>query len=213
MMGPDNKLTGFDIELCTDIAKTLGLEADFVRVDFAATIPGLKANRFDMICSSVARTPARLASPDLFMSGPTIENFTTLVVKSDSQITEVGAAKGHGIGVVRGGQEGKLLQDMFGSDVTVSSYPGTAEELLDLKNGRIDAVAMSFVTASYNVANEPSLKVLSPGFVKEGISPYSFGLVVSRNQPALRDAVDKELDKMRSDGSLDKLKEKWVTAK
>lgn len=213
MMGDDNKLTGFDIELCTDIAKTLGLEAEFVRVDFAATIPGLKANRFDMICSSVARTPARLASPDLFMSEPTIENFTTLVVKADSQIADVNGVKGHKVGVVRGGQEGKLLEEMFGSDVTISSYPGTAEELLDLKNGRIDAVAMSFTTASYHVAKEPELKVLNPGFVKEGVSPYMFGLVVSRNQPALLDAVNKELEKKRADGSLDKLKEKWITTK
>jgi len=211
MMGPDGKLTGLDIELCTAIAGKLGLKPNFVRVDFAATIPGLKANRFDMICSAVARTPARLASPDLFLSEPTIENFTTLIVPAGSNIAKVDDVRGRRAGVVRGGQEGKLLEDLFGSEITVTSYPGIAEELLDLKNGRLDAVAMNFTTAAHHVASEPTLHVITPGFVKEGISPYTHGLVVSRSQPALLEAVNAQLAAMRQDGSLDALVKKWIS--
>jgi ABC-type amino acid transport substrate-binding protein len=203
-IGPDGQLAGFDIALCAKIADKLGLTPKFIRVDFAATIPGLKAKRFDMICSAVARTPARLESQDLFMSEPTIENFTTLVVKKGGAIASVADARSRRVGVVRGGQEGKLLEELFGSEITITSYPGIAEELLDLKNGRIDAVAMNFTTASHHV--------VTPGFVKEGVSPYTHGLVVSRSQPALLQAVNAQIKKMQGDGSLDALKAEWISA-
>jgi polar amino acid transport system substrate-binding protein/cystine transport system substrate-binding protein len=212
LIGADGQLAGFDIALCTKIAEKLGLTPKFVRVDFAATIPGLKANRFDMICSAVARTPARLESRDLFMSEPTIENFSTLVVKDGSRIAAVADARNHRVGVVRGGQEGKLLEEIFGSEITITSYPGIAEELLDLRNGRIDAVAMNFTTASHHVASHPELHVITPGFVKEGVSPYTHGLVVSRSQPALLEAVNAQIKTMRGDGSLDTLKAEWISA-
>lgn len=209
----DGSLGGFDVALCGRIAEDLGLKAEFVRVDFAATIPGLKAGRFDMICSAVARTPARMASPDLYLSEPTVENFTTLVVPKDSAITAVDQGRGHRIGVVRGGQEGPILEKIFEGDVTVTTYPGIAEEMLDLKNGRVDAVSMNYLTARYHARGEEGVTVLEPGFVVENVSPYTHGLVVSRNEPDLLAAVNDALAKLKADGTIDKLKETWITGK
>jgi ABC-type amino acid transport substrate-binding protein len=210
-MGGDGTLTGFDVELCRTVATGLKLKTEFVRVDFAATIPGLKSGRFDMICSATARTPQRLASPDLFMTEPTVENFSTLLVKAEgATIAAVGEAKGKTIGVVRGGQEGKLLSDLFGEDVTVTTYPGIAEEILDLKNGRIDAVAINYITASHHVHGDPALKILVPGFERDGVSPYTHALIVSRSQPELLEAVNGELARLKQSGELAKLQETWI---
>lgn len=210
MVQEDGSLGGFDIALCGRVAEDLGLTPKFVRVDFAATIPGLKAGRFDMICSAVARTPARLASEDIYMSDPTIENYTTLMVRDGAPITTVEAAAGKRIGVVRGGQEAKLLEAVFGKNVTVTTYPGIAEELLDLKNGRVDAVAMNYITASYQAQKDVGLKVIAPGFTLEGVSPYEHGLVVSRKEPDLLTAVNKALGKLATDGQIDALKATWI---
>lgn len=210
---PDGSLGGFDVELCQRIATDLGLQTEVVRVDFAATIPGLSAGRFDMICSSTARTQARLDSPDIFMTVPTLQNFSTLLVRADeTAIAAVGDIKGKRIGTVRGGQETQLLASEFGDSVEVVSYPGIAEEIIDLKNRRIDAVAMNFVTANYTVRTTPDLKVLQPGFVKENVSPYDHALIVSRSQPALLDAVNAEIEKLQANGGIDELKQKWILA-
>ena len=85
---PDGSISGFDIELCQKIASDLGLATEIVRVDFAATIPGLTAGRFDMICSSTARTKQRLESPDLYMTVPTLQNFTTLLLRAESHVLD-----------------------------------------------------------------------------------------------------------------------------
>jgi len=206
----DGKLTGFDVELCRRIAEGLELKTEFVRVDFSATIPGLKAGRFDMICSATARTPQRLASPDLYMTEPTIENFSTLLVKAGTTITTVADAKGKTVGAVRGGQENKLLADIFGSDITITTYPGIAEEILDLKNGRIDAIAINYVTASQHVKEDAALKVLKPGFTVDGVSPYTHALIVSRSQPELLEAVNTELKRLKDSGELAALEKEWI---
>jgi len=209
----DGSVSGFDVELCRGIAEKLGLKAEFVRVDFAATIPGLKSGRFDMICSATARTPQRLASPDLFMTEPTVQNFSTLLVKADSvSVKAVADIKGKTAGTVRGGQETKLLADLFGADVTVTSYPGISEEILDLKNGRVDAVAMNYITASHYAKINPELTVLKPGFVAEGVSPYDHALIVSRNQPELLEAVNAQLAAMKSSGAIAALTKTWIAA-
>lgn len=210
-MAADGSLSGFDVELCGAVAKGLGLKAEFVRVDFAATIPGLKSGRFDMICSATARTPQRLASTDLFMTDATIPNFSTVLVKAeDTTIASVSDVKGKTVGAVRGGQETRLLADLFGAEVTVKAYPGIAEEILDLKNGRIDAVAMNYVTATHHVHLDPSLKVLTPGFAKDGVSPYDHALIVSRNEPELLEAVNAQLAALRSDGNVAALSKTWI---
>lgn len=213
MVNEDGTLGGFDVALCGQIAQNLGLEPKFVRVDFAATIPGLKAGRFDMICSAVARTPARIASEDIYLSEPTIENYTTFLVKTDSDIEKIDDVKGKRIGVVRGGQEGKLLEQVFGKDITLTSYPGIAEELLDLRNGRVDAVAMNYTTAAYQVQKDAGLRVMEPGLIVDGASPYTHGIVVARSQPDLLEAVNAELEKMTQNGAIDALEAKWINGK
>ncbi|MBF9235491.1 substrate-binding periplasmic protein [Microvirga alba] len=208
----DGSISGFDVELCETIASALGLKTSLVRVDFAATIPGLKAGRFDMICSATARTPQRLSSPDLWMTEPTLQNFSTLITRAtDRSITSVEVPKGKKIGTVRGGQEAKLISETFGNDVELVTYPGIAEEILDLKNGRIDAIAINYITASYYVRANPELKVLKSGFVKEGISPYDHALAVSRAQPELLEAVNAEIAKLKASGAIEKLEKKWIS--
>lgn len=206
----DGTITGFDVELCREIARRLELEPVVSRLEFSAILPGLAAGRYDIVCSSTARTAARLASPDILMSEPTIENFTSLVVRTDSGIDSVENVSGLRIGVVRGGQEKKAVEIYYGDKNTTVEYPGLSEEILDLKNKRIDAVAANAVVASYYVADDADIKVITPGLVVEGMSPYSLGLIVNAKAPELGAKVNELLAAMHDDGSFEELRHKWV---
>ncbi len=206
----DGTITGFDVELCREIARRLELEPVVSRLEFSAILPGLAAGRYDIVCSSTARTAERLASPDILMSDPTIENFTSLVVRTDSGIDSVETASGLRIGVVRGGQEKKAVEIYYGDKNTTVEYPGLSEEILDLKNKRIDAVAANAVVASYYVADDADIKVITPGLVVEGMSPYSLGLIVNAKAPELGAKVNELLAAMHDDGSFEELRHKWV---
>ena len=70
----DGSLVGFDIDLGNAICAELKVKCKWVESDFDGMIPGLKANKFDGVISSMTVTPAREKvidfSSELF-SGPT----------------------------------------------------------------------------------------------------------------------------------------------
>jgi len=207
---PDGTLSGFDVELCREIASRLELEPVVSRLEFSAILPGLAAGRYDIVCSSTARTAQRLESPDILMSDPTVENFTSLVVRTDSDIDSVDSVSGIRIGVVRGGQEKTAVEIYYGDSVTTVEYPGLSEEILDLKNRRIDAVAANAVVAAYYVADDPDITVITPGMVVEGMSPYQLGLIVNSSAPELSAKVNELLAEMHEDGTFDALLKQWI---
>ena len=53
------ELKGYNIELGKEIAKRLGLTAEYMTMEFAAQIPGVQAKRWDMINTGIYITSAR----------------------------------------------------------------------------------------------------------------------------------------------------------
>ncbi len=94
----DGSLVGFDIDLGNAICAELKAKCTWVESDFDGTIPGLKANKFDGVISSMTVTPARekvIDFSDELFSGP-----TALVFKK-------GHRPGHDAGIAQR-QKGRL---------------------------------------------------------------------------------------------------------
>ena len=53
------ELQGMRVELGNEIAKALGLAPEYVRIEFAAMVPGLAARRWDMINTGIFYTEER----------------------------------------------------------------------------------------------------------------------------------------------------------
>ena len=53
------KLTGFDVEIAQEVAKRLGVEAEFLETQWDAMFAGLDAKRFDMVANQVGIKPER----------------------------------------------------------------------------------------------------------------------------------------------------------
>jgi histidine transport system substrate-binding protein len=70
----DGSLVGFDIDLGNAICAELKVKCKWVESDFDGMIPGLKANKFDGVISSMTVTEARMKAIDFsneLFSGPT----------------------------------------------------------------------------------------------------------------------------------------------
>ncbi|WP_434730557.1 ABC transporter substrate-binding protein [Rhizobium binae] len=76
----DGVTKGFDAEVMALLAPKLGLEPKFQDIRFASLIPGLQANRFDMIASALYVTPARAKVVDYIAYAKT---GGSLMVRSD----------------------------------------------------------------------------------------------------------------------------------
>ena len=97
----DGSLVGFDIDLGNAICAELKVKCKWVESDFDGMIPGLKANKFDGVISSMTVTPARekvIDFSDELFSGP-----TAYVFKKGSGLSEdVTSLKGKTVGYEQG---------------------------------------------------------------------------------------------------------------
>ena len=53
------KLTGFDVEISQEVAKRLGVKAEFLETQWDAMFAGLDSKRFDMVANEVGIKPER----------------------------------------------------------------------------------------------------------------------------------------------------------
>lgn len=202
------KLTGYDVALCTDVFESLGYTVKFQAVDFAATIPGVQSGRFDAVCSGVSETDERLADKDFMLTNPSIaDGVSALILKSDKskyktvKSLESESAK---MGRIQGAAEEDTINTYLGTTLPETQYPGATQAILDLKNGRIDALGTGYLSAGYYAKQDSKLAVIQPA-----ISPIGDGVVLQKDADTLRKGFNKQLASMVSDGSLAKLQEKW----
>jgi ABC-type amino acid transport substrate-binding protein len=202
------KLTGYDVELCTDIFTKLGYKVKFQAVDFSATIPGVQSGRFDAVCSGVSETDARLTDTDFQLTNPSIaDGVSALILKSDkSKYKTIKSLKTEGakMGRIQGAAEEDSINTYLGTKLPEAQYPGATQAIIDLKNGRIDALGTGFLSAGYYAKQDSKLAVITPE-----IDPIGDGVVVGKNATALRKGYNTQLAAMIKDGSLAKLQKKY----
>ena len=157
------KIVGFEPDLVMDLCKRAGLECKIIAQDWDGMIPGLKAGKFDVIMDGMAITDERkkeidftkpyAASPGSFLApkdsplakatgAGTVINLDKDAAAGDAAIKSVQAAlKGKTLGVqvstTHANFAGQYLKDI----ATVKEYKTTDDRDLDLKSGRLDAVA------------------------------------------------------------------------
>ncbi len=87
------KLTGFDVEIAQEVAKRLGVEADFIETQWDGMIAGLDADRYDIVVNQVGIRDDRKEKYDF--STPYIVSHAVLVVhKDNNDITAFEGLKG-----------------------------------------------------------------------------------------------------------------------
>ncbi len=194
------ELSGFVHDLYLKIGVDLGLPVEFVKLPFVSSLPGLKANRFDMACASAAWTTARLASDDFIMSSPiAVSGLLALTTKS-SGITGWGGLDGKRLGGVQGEiylQDAKRLLPKLGS---VTEFPGAPDMVLALQNGQVDAVVTNSTIVRFilqTVPDKSDLVVIGPAK-----AVYPGGLCINPREPDLVKAVNVLLGNYRADGTL-----------
>lgn len=203
------ELVGLDIDLSKKIAKDLGLQPEFVVLDWSGMLAGVQSGRFDMVASSVARTPERVASADFYVSEAYVANGTGLAMhKDNTDIKDWKDLCGKSIGIVKGATQIKTVAAKVGAACigTPREYPGWTELLLDLQNKRIDALVGNYITPAYLIrSTKRPLKMLDTSLDVAGNA-----LVIQHGNKPLADKINELIESYKKDGSLKTMTEKWV---
>ena len=201
------ELVGFDVDVCTYIAKELDVDIEFVPVTSANRIEMLNNGQVDLVAATMTHKIERDEVIDFsityFMDGQ------RLLVPVDSAIKSYEDLAGKKVGSAKGSTSEKNIL-LVQPKVTVVSYEGYPEAFLALKQGKVEAVTTDSVILVGLKGSDPEpLKwAIVGGFFSS--EPYAIG--VRENDSEWRDFINFTLIKMWREGDWLKIYDKWLGA-
>jgi len=199
-----NQLVGFDIEVAQAVADELGVKATFVEGAWDGLLTGLEGGRYDIMANGVDMTPDREAKYDF--SAPYAYNRTAVVVRNDDDsIQSLDDLKGKSTANTITSTYAELAQ-AHGAEVTaVDDLNQTMELLLA---GRIDATLNSEVTVYEYMAAQPDAP-LKIAVLTEEATKVALPMAKGEDSATLLEAINSALDKLRQEGKLKEISEKY----
>jgi len=206
----NGKATGLNYDLFAELGHDMGVKIEWVALPWESVLPGLDAGKFEMVAGPATITKARM---ERYRFTPPIAEATCGILKKagDGSINKPADIAGK---VVGSGKATSQLEQLRRYAATLSPQPQIREYVdfgqayADLAAGRIVAVGNSLPNIAYVAAQRPAPFPLVPATF--GDKSY-FGYI-GRKDPdyaGLMDAVDAVILKMKSDGRLAKLQQKW----
>ena len=210
MISDNGGFEGIDVEIATAIAQKLGLELVVDDMEFGSVITSVQGGKSDIAMAGLTVTEERKQNVDFTESYAT--GVQVIIVPEGSDIqTAADLANDKMIGVQDGTTGYIYCSDTvenggFGED-HVTSYPNGAMAIEALKGGKVDAVVIDNEPAKAFVAANEGLKILETEYIVEN---YAIG--ISKDNPALRDAVDGALKELIADGTVKTIVDKYINA-
>ncbi|OOY19212.1 amino acid ABC transporter substrate-binding protein [Thioclava sp. DLFJ5-1] len=199
-----NEVVGFDPAIGEEIAKRMGLKTEIVTTAWDGIIGGLLANKYDAIVGSMSITPEREKVVDFV--GPYYTTKRAIFVLPDSPIKSVADLKDVTVGVTLGETHEEWAREQ-GYDV--KTYKGLPELILELQNGRVDAIINDSIAAILAMKkNDYKYRILDD-LKTDAIGA---GIAIRKGNPELKAAMQKALDSMMEDGTYEKIAMKWIGA-
>ena len=202
MTTDDGGYEGIDVEIATAIAAKLGLELVVDDMDFNAVITAVQQGISDMAMAGLTVDPEREKNVDFTVSYAT--GVQVIIVTENSDIASVDDLDGKLIGVQDGTTGWMYCSDDYGDDAVVAYANGSAA-VQALLSGSVDCVVIDNEPAKAYVAANNGLKILDTEYV---IEDYAIG--VSKNNPALRDAINAALQELIADGIVKGIVDKYI---
>lgn len=201
---------GIDIEIAQAIADAMGKKLEVDDIDFDSIIPAITTGKADMALAGMTVTDERKENVDFSDSYAT--GVQVIIVPEDSDITGPDdLANDKMIGVQQGTTGHIYCSDTpekggLGED-HVTAYPNGASAIQALQTGKVDAVVIDNEPAKAFVAENPGLKILDTEYVTE-----DYAIAVKKGNTELLDQINETLAKLKADGTLQSIIDKYIKA-
>jgi polar amino acid transport system substrate-binding protein len=205
------ELQGMRVELGNKIAETLCLQPEYVRIDFAAMIPGLAARRWDMINTGIFFTEERSR---LMYMVPYEQVALSIVVARGNPlaIREVNDLAGRRLSVEIGGIEERRAREI-GEQLTqrglrpleVRTFDNFAAAFQALRAGQVDSAIALDATAMFQQQRGDFTRAISGLFGQ--VACFAF------RDKSLAEAVAGALNDLKRSGTYDELFDRYGVTK
>ena len=201
---------GIDVEIAQAIADDLGMKLEIDDMDFDSIIPAITTGKADMSLAGMTVTEDRkknVSFSDSYATGVQV-----IIVPEDSDITGPDdLANDKMIGVQQGTTGDIYCSDTpenggFGEEHVIA-YPNGASAVQALITGKVDAVVIDNEPAKAYVAENEGLKILDTEYLTE-----DYAIAIAKDNTELLDKVNASLAKLKEDGTVQSIIDKYIKA-
>lgn len=202
----DKQIVGFSVDLMKAAAKAGDYDVDISNTAWDGIFAGLKAGKYDAICSSVSINEKRKRVMDFTV--PYFEVKQAVVTAKDSDAQDLSAFEGKSIGAQIGTTGYFAIKRAEGA--TAKSYDEIGLAMEDLYNGRLSAVICDDpIAANYALQNKEYAKKLKIAFIVKSDNPEYYGVAVNKGNEDVLNLLNKGLKAIKANGEYDRIKAKW----
>lgn len=205
----NGNLSGFDIDIVNTIAKKEHYDIQWKQMKFDGIIPALQSKSVDGATAAITIRDDRKKVTDF--TDPYFDSGLVLAVNKKSGIQKLEDLKGKTIVAKQGSSglvEANKLAQQYGAKVKILEDEPTL--YMEVQNGGADAIVndLPFVMTKVNSGTASFLTVFNQKLTTE-----EYGIAISKNDPEVLKAFNKDLAEMKSDGEYDKIYAKYFGKK
>lgn len=204
MVDENQNLVGFDIDLIYAIGEAAGFKVEVKNTAWDGIFAGLANETYDGVISSVTITEDRKKTMDF--SAPYINAGQILIVPMASDAVTLDDLAGQKVGAQIGTTGAFAVEE---TKSVLKNYDEIGLAVEDLNNGNLAGVVCDTpIAADYVLNNDNykgSLKIVGEPFTDE-----FYGICVKKGNTELLNMINAGLDKVKADGLLEELEDKWL---
>ena len=203
--GPDGKPSGFDIDFTNELARRIGVKAQYVAMNWDGILAGLASRRFDVIISTMNVTPERQKQVDFIEYLKISQLYVTrpgLTIKDKAELA------GRSVAVQADTTSADYLEKVRKGGVAikdVKAFKLAPDAFAALRAKQAEVIVIDEPVGRYFVKQAPKDFTITG----RAMEPEPVGIAVRKSDLALRQELSHQLDAMRSDGTMVKLQQQW----
>ena len=187
---------GFDIEVAQAVAVKMGLEAEFVDVEWSGIFAGIEVGRYDTAANGVDVTDERSQKYDF--TTPYCFNRVALVVRNDNEAIKSFEDLEGRVTANSPGSTYMTIGESYGA--TVMEVEALSETMALVISGRADATINAIDSFNDYMKEQPDAPLMIAA-VSEDYTPVAFPLRKDGSENLLA-AINQAIEDLRADGTL-----------
>lgn len=214
----EGRVRGYSVELCeraaAEVARVAGVPAlriEWKPLSAGERIDAVARGAVDLECGMTTISLSRMATVDFSM--PIYVDGGAVLVSRRSKAGKLADLKGRRVAVIPGTTTEQALArtlTAIGAPAIVVPIANLAEGLAQLAAGKVDGVAGDRIVLTVQRSRTPA--AAESDFLPSDISYEPYGLVMRRDDPDFRLAVNRALVELYRSGEVDPIFQRWFGA-